>query len=199
MDKLENYIKKYGGIQPPHLLFYCQAIRFNVESAMVSIEYLASFIEMTNETEGDYEITGDLQDGILDHLQNLLVHAGALSRYFWPSKPGKHDLHKLRAETLKLHFGVSEESPLKSRMLRNQLEHFDENLDKYLWEKPIVGHVLPAYVGGEVENDGIPAHFFRAFYIDVGVFETLGVRHEVQPIVDEVCSLYQRFHSASNT
>ncbi|WP_075179994.1 hypothetical protein [Neptunomonas phycophila] len=199
MDDLENYIKELGGIQPPHLAFYSQAIRFNVESAMVSIEALASFIEMTNDTKGDYEMTGELQDSILDHLQNLLVHAGALSRYFWPSKPGKHDLHKHRAETLKKHFGLTDESPLKSRKLRNQLEHFDENLDKYLWAKPIVGHVLPAYVGEEIESGGVPAHLFRAFYLDNGVYETLGVRHEVQPIVDEVCYLYQRFHGEPNT
>lgn len=62
MDNLENYIKDSRGIQPPHLEFYSQAIRFNVDSAMVSIEALASFIEMTNETKGDYEMTVELQD-----------------------------------------------------------------------------------------------------------------------------------------
>lgn len=199
MDDLESYIKEYGGIQPPHLAFYSQAIRFNVEAAMVSIEFLASFIEMTNETKGNYEKTEELQDEILDHIQNLLIHAGALSRYFWPSKPGKHHLHEYRAETLKKHYGLSEDSPLKSRKLRNLLEHFDENLDKYLWSKPIVGYVLPAYVGAQIESGGVPAHLFRAFYIDIGIFETLGVRHEIQPIVDEVCYLYERFHNAPNT
>lgn len=199
MDDLENYIREFGGIQPPHFAFYSEAIRFNVELAMISIDFLANFIEMTNETKGEYEMTGELQNGILDHLQNLLVHAGALSRYFWPSKPGKHDLHKYRAESLKKHFGLTDESPLKSRKLRNQLEHFDENLDKYLWAKPIVGHILPAYVGGEIKNDGIPTHLFRAFYLDIGVYETLGVRHEIQPIVDEVCYLYKRFRGDSST
>lgn len=59
--------------------------------------------------------------------------------------------------------------------------------------------MLPAYVGGEIESGGIPAHLFRAFYLDTGVYETLGVRHEVQPIVDEVCYLYQKLHGDPNT
>lgn len=199
MDDLKDYIKEHGGIQAPHLAFYLQAIRFNVESAMVSINFLSNFIEMTNETKGDYEMTGELENEVLDHLQNILIHAGALSRYFWPSRRGRYDLHKHRAETLKKQFDLGDENPLKSRQLRNQLEHFDENLDKYLWDRPIVGHILPAYVGGEIESGGVPVHLFRAFYLDTGVFETLGVRYEIQPIVDELCHLHQRVSNESGT
>lgn len=199
MDDSANYIEESGGIQPPYLAFYSEAIRFNVESAMTSIEFVASFIEMTNKTKGDYEMTGNLQNEILSHLHSILVNAAALSRYFWPSKTGKYNLHKRRAKTLKSHFDLSEDSALKSRKLRNQLEHFDENLDKYLWDKPLVGYILPAYVGGELIKDGVPTHLFRAFYIDTGIFETLGVRHEIQPIIDEICNIYRRLHRASNT
>ena len=193
MEEIEQYIRNYGGIQSPHIAFYFEAIRFNVQSAIVSIDFLANFIEMTNETRGEYEMDAELQEQILDHLQNLLIHAGALSRYFWPSKPGKYNLHKHRSETLKKHFGLTDDSPLKSRKLRNQLEHFDENLDKYLWSKPIVGNVLPAYVGGEIDSSGVPTHLFRAFYLDVGIFETLGVQYKIQPIVDEICNLNEIF------
>ena len=96
-------------------------------------------------------------------------------------------------------YGLTDESPLKNRKLRNQLEHFDENLDLYLSNKPIVGYILPAYVGGLIESDGVPAHLFRAFYIDVGLFEVLGIRHEVQPLVDELYKIYGRFYSEANT
>ena len=192
MIDLKQVIEDCGGIQPPHLAFYMESIRFNVEAAMNSIEYLASFIEMTNETKGEYEMTRKLQTEILDNLQNMLTHAASLSRYFWPSRPGKNNIHEKRAETLRERFGLDKNSPLKNRKLRNQLEHFDENLDNHLWAKPIVGHVIPAYVGGEFDNKGVPAHLFRAFYIDSGIFETLGVRHEVQPIVDELCKIYSK-------
>jgi len=195
MFELKQAIKEYGGIQPPHLVFYMESIRFNVNAAMNSIEFLAEFIEMSNESKGEYEMTRKLQTNILDHLQNVLTHAASLSRYFWPSKPGKNSLHEERAKTLRGHFGLDEKSPLRNRKLRNQLEHFDENLDNYLWSKSLVGNVIPAYVGGEVDNNGVPTHMFRAFYIDSGIFETLGVRHEVQPIVDELCKIYGKFGS----
>jgi len=162
---------------------------------MNSINYVASFIENNDKSTSESKITRELQILILDHLQNILTHAAALSRYFWPSRAGKNELHKKRAETLKRHFGLTDESPLKSRTLRNQLEHFDENLDTYLWSKPMVGYIIPAYVGYSVESNGVPKHLFRAFYIDLGIFETLGVRHEIQPIVDELCKIDAHFRS----
>ncbi len=185
----------YVGIQPPHFAFYNECIRFHCEAAMTAINYLASFIEMTNETKGNYEMDGELTGRILDNLQSILIHAAALSRYFWPSTPGQNKIHEARGAELRKQFELTDDSPLKSRKLRNQLEHFDENLDKYLSEKPIVGYIIPSYVGGKPESDGVPTHIFRAFYIDVGIFEVLGIEHEVQPIVDQVCKIYFKFNS----
>tara|TARA_R100001460_G_scaffold18827_12_gene39717 strand:- start:590 stop:1165 length:576 start_codon:yes stop_codon:yes gene_type:complete len=187
------------GIQPPHLAFYSECIRFHCDAAMGSIDYLASFIEMTNETQGHYEMTRDITNHVLDSLQSILIHAAALSRYFWPPQKGENNLHKYRGQELKEYFGLNDESPLKTRTLRNQLEHFDENLDKYLSDRPIVGYIIPSYVGGTPRSDGVPTHIFRAFYIDRGIFEVLGVEHEVQPIVDELCRIHARFHRANNT
>ncbi|PSV98971.1 hypothetical protein [Photobacterium lipolyticum] len=187
----------FEGIQPPHVAFYSESIRFHVESAMSSIDALASFAEMTNQTNGSYEITGGMQDDLLNHLQNLFLHSATVSRYFWPSKPGKNELHKKRAKQLQEAFGIEDSSPLKSRKLRNKLEHFDENLDLYLNNKPIVGYILPAYVGGEIESEGVPVHIFRAFYIDTGEFEVLGDKFKVQPIVDEICKIHSQFYPRS--
>lgn len=194
MNELQKLIEECGGIQPPHLAFYEESIRFNSEAAMNSIEYLDKFITMSNKTKGKYEMGRELQTLILDHLQNILTHAAALSRFFWPSKDGIHKIHQRRAETLRKNFALNDDSPLKNRNLRNQLEHIDEKLDNYLWKNSIVGHVLPAYVGGTIESDDVPVHLFRAFYIDIGVYETLGTRHKVQPIVDELCKIHDRFN-----
>lgn len=174
----------------PHIAFYKESIRFHCVAALNSVEYVASFIEMTNETKGDYKITGDKQNQVLDHLQNILTHAASISRYFWPSKAGVNHVHKERGEKLRSIFKIEEGNALKNRELRNQLEHLDENLDHYLTSQLITGFILPSYVGGEIERDGTPAHLFRAFYIDSGIFEVLGVRHEVQPIVDEIYNVY---------
>lgn len=46
-----------------------------------------------------------------------------------------------------------------------------------------------------MSRNGVTTHFFRAFYTDTGIFETLGVRHEIQPIADEVCKIYKTLHS----
>ena len=187
---IKKIIQDCGGVQPPHLAFYIESIRFNCDAAMNSIEYVAEFINMTNETKGQYEMNSESQVKILDHLQNIILHAGALSKYFWAVKDGEHKLHKKRGQTLRSHFNLNENSPLKDKKLRNHLEHFDENLDNYLWEKPIVGVVIPEFVGVEAKDDGVPIHFFRAFFIDTGEFKTLGVRYEIQPIVDELYKIY---------
>ena len=194
MDDLKNAIESYGGIQPPHMAFYMESIRFNLDAAYSSIVYVADFIDMTNQSNGEYEMTRELTTAILDNIQNILTNAAALSRYFWPSRDGKNNLHAQRAITLKKYIGIDDSSPLKNRKLRNQLEHFDENLDKHLWAKPIVGVITPSYVGCEFEDNGVPNHFFRAFFIDTGIFETLGVRYEIQPIVDELCVIYSGFN-----
>jgi len=176
------------------LAFYSECVRFNCEAALKSVENVASFIQMSNESKGNYEMTGELQNEILDNIQNILTYAAALSRYFWPSRNGKEEIHLKRGQVLRDMFKVDDNSPLKNRKLRNQLEHLDENLDQYLSSKPIVGVILPSYVGGMHEDDGVPLHLFRAYYIDVGLFEVLGQRYEVQPLVDEIFYVYNHFN-----
>lgn len=187
MERMKEYIDQFEGIQPPHLAFYSEAIRFNLESAISSIQYLVQCLEATN-TVGNPE---SLNDAILDSIQNILLHSASLSKYFWPISKGEHKLHRKRAQTLRTFFKVQDNSSIRNKDLRNHLEHLDENLDKYLWSKPIVGKVFPAYVGPEVARDGVPYHFFRAFFTDTGVFESLGVRLDIQPIIDELYDIYR--------
>lgn len=85
-------------------------------------------------------------------------------------------------------FGVTEDSPIKSRDLRNMIEHFDEKLDHYV-AKEIVGHIIPHYFGLEGKSSGVPKNFFRAYFINVGVFEILGRRYAIEPIAKELWRL----------
>lgn len=41
-------------------------------------------------------------------------------------------------------------------------------------------------------DSGVPTFLFRAYYTDVGVFEILGYRCHVQPVLDEIHSLHER-------
>lgn len=189
MEEMKEYIDRYDGIQPPHLAFYCQAIRFNLEAAISSIEFLVHCLEATNTAEEPEQLT----DGILDSIQNILLHSASLSKFFWPISKGEYRIHKKRAQSLRQHFKIQDSSSIRNKELRNHLEHLDENLDKYLWSKPIVGNVYSAYVGPEIPRDGVPYHFFRAFFTDTGVFESLGVRLDIQPIIDELYEIWRSF------
>lgn len=187
MEEMKEYIDKYEGIQPPHLAFYGQAIRFNLESAIASVQFLVQCLEATNTAEDPDSLT----DQILDSIQNLLIHTASLSKYFWPIGKGVHNVHKKRSQNLRKTFNIKSDSAIRNKELRNHLEHLDENLDKYLWSKPIVGYVYPAYVGPEMRRDEVPYHFFRAFFTDSGTFESLGLRLDIQPIIDELYEIYR--------
>lgn len=193
MNELRDLIQECQGIQPVCHAFYMEAIRFNIESAASSIRFVMQEIEELDECGFDHIQVGLRQNEVLDQIQNILIQAAALSRYFWSSKDGQYKVHKLRAKQLRETFKLSDASPLKNRELRNQLEHFDENLDTYLWEKPIVGRILPTYLGNQPDNEQVPYHLFRAYYLDTRVFETLGKRYELDPIIDELAKIYEFF------
>ena len=119
---------------------------------------------------------------ILNELHNMVLQAGALSRYFWPVRKE----HKQRGELLRKYFDMSEESPLFSRVLRNTIEHFDERLDKYFEQQNIVGYFFPEYVGEKPSNMEVPTHFFRAYFVDTGEFQLLDNSFYMQPVADEL-------------
>jgi|SRR6185312_680706 len=178
------------GIWPPYVIFYIEAMNFSTTSALLSVETIYGHL---NSAKIDASSSNISQQEILDSLQNIINHAAVLSRYFWAVKDSEH--HKKRAEFLRKKFCVTEESPLRSRDLRNQIEHFDENLDNYIRDG-IVGNIVPFYVGKEPMQTGVRTHVFRAFYIDTGVFEILGKKYEIQPIVDEFYRIHEILASA---
>lgn len=173
-------------IEVPHQAFYIQSMLFNSTSAMRSVEHLNALMAavMRNSPENPF---GALPvSRYLSELQNLLVHAAALSRYFWPVR-GKHEW---RGDYLRKTFRIDDDSSLKSRDLRNAIEHFDEKLDIYL-EAGIAGYIFPEYIGPTHETEGVPFHLFRAYYVDTGNFQLLNNQYEIQPIVKEVGRLHE--------
>lgn len=126
---------------------------------------------------------------ILDGVQVLAHQAAALSRYLWPAR--QTEPHDVRARRLREGLCISPESPLKNRELRNTLEHFDEHLDEFCGELA-AGMIYPTYVGPMPEASEVPTYRFRAYYTDSGVFEILGHRWELQPVLDELVEMHQR-------
>jgi len=175
------------GIWPPYQVFYIESMLSITSSAVASAERLATIFD-PNADLSDLQ-----QEEILDWIQNIFTQAAALSRYFWTVKK-KEKLHKVRSQYLRKVFNLSENSPIKNRNLRNMIEHFDENLDIFV-SKPAVGTIVPNHVGLEPENNGVPYHVFRAFYNRIGVFEVLGQRFELQPVVDEIYEIHRKLVS----
>ncbi len=154
---------------------------------MRSIDFLVAEIDKHKRAETISNFSGEMTTLILDEVQNIVVQAAAVSRFFWPVWKG----YEARAETLKSMYGMTENSPLRlSKNLRDAIEHFDERLDKYLASWP-VGRFIPEYVGPQGDREGVPLHFFRAYFLDVGVFEILSVSYSIQPIVNEIVRINQ--------
>jgi hypothetical protein len=99
--------------------------------------------------------------------------------------------HEARGSQLLTALDVADDNPLKNRNLRNEIEHFDEKLDAYLSDG-LAGYIIPEFVGSLSENDGVPSHIFRAYYLDVGLFEMLGKRYEVEPLAKEILRIHDR-------
>jgi len=170
-------------IWPPHEAFYIDSMLFSTVAAAASVDAVAGTLEAVE--RGELARTDIDEDAFLNHLQHIVLQGAALSRFFWPVRAG----HSARGAYLRTSLGITDASPLKSRDLRNALEHFDERLDRYL-EANVVGYILPRFVGRTPQKDGAPAHLFRAYFIDRGVFSLLGQEYEMQPIVDEIARIH---------
>lgn len=171
----------------PYQAFYIQSMLFNAEAAARSINNVNAILSVVLKNSPNDPISALPTPRILGDLQNFIVQAASLSRYFWPVRKG----HEWRGIHLRKAFRISDDNPLHSRELRNSIEHFDEQLDDYL-KNGMVGHVLPEYVGLLPNLQEVPVHLFRAYYIDRGIFELLGRRYEINPIAAVVQSIHIR-------
>jgi hypothetical protein len=176
-----------SAIWPIHEAFYIQSMLFNSQSAVRSIDRLNVMFDKLPPAPTLDDIDNLPSKLILNELQNMVLQGAALSRYFWPVRKG----HEARASTLRAAFSVGEASPLFSRDLRNALEHFDERLDDYL-ASGMVGYVFPEFVGLRPEEDDVPGHFFRAYFVDQGVFRLLNEEFFVEPLTDELLSIHRK-------
>lgn len=178
------------GIWTPYQAFYIQSMLFNTSSALQACERASRYIEAISSGKIGPQ---DRKDELLDCLQNLINHSGAVARYFFPSyggmKKDKKDIHQKRAGHLCRIFEVDDKSPLFDKQLRNAIEHFDERLDRYL-EEGIVGQIFPSLILDRPEDTGVPHHIFRAYYLNDGIYQVLGERHHVQPILDEMIRIH---------
>jgi hypothetical protein len=88
-------------------------------------------------------------------------------------------------------------SPLRTRGLRNALEHYDERLDEFLLGD-CVGIILPEPIIGPVDlaNDPV-GRIFKLLDPDQGVFVILGESFQFHPIIAEVGRILERAYELS--
>src|SRR5690606_41996255 len=88
-------------------------------------------------------------------------------------------------------FNIQQDSPLKSRKVRDHIEHFDEKLDNYLCDpqKPISGYIFPELVTDLEDTEGNPHHIFRGYYLQSGTFQILNERIEINALVEEIVKI----------
>ena len=162
-------------------MFYIVSLLFCTESALNSAARISSLVKQHK--GGRYEFP---PQPALDELQNIALQGAGISRFLWPTDKK----YNKRGEILRKAFAVNEQSPLRSRNLRNQMEHFDEYLDDYL-QTCIAGQFIPDYFGPKPPDDRAPIRFFRAFFVNTGEFEILGNIFLMQPIVDEIRRIHE--------
>ncbi len=170
-----------GKIWAPFETFYINAMLFNCQSAIQSLVRISTALEKLPQNATEEDILNLPGHAILNELQNVVIQGGALSRYFWPVRKG----HEERGHQLRQALAVGDDSPLHDRNLRNAIEHFDEKLDAYL-SSGLVGYIFPEFVAPRPREDGMQGHFFRAYFIDCGVFRLLDGEYEIEPLALEI-------------
>mgnify|MGYP001391779997 FL=1 len=173
-------------VVPYHEVFYILSLQFCTESALASADAVAACLQQIKIGKSNVDTLA-----ILDQLQNFMNQAGAISRFFWPADKK----YESRGKALRTAYSITDESPLKSRQLRNLVEHYDEYLDDFL-KTASAGVFTPHYIGPTPKHDGVPRHYFKAYYFDQGIFEVLGRQFQLQPILDEVGTLHDALCSA---
>jgi hypothetical protein len=175
--RAKTIIDDYGGIYPVFEAFYIQSILYAAERAEAAF---TGFDQAVNEDTADEKVFALVQEG--------LTHAAALSRFFWPM--GREDLSKARGAKLRSVFGL-DDTPLKQRYLRNAIEHFDEDLDKFLLGD-VVGYFFPTPIVGDYNlADEETGHIFKLVDPIRGICVLLGkkfdfnlIRVEVQRVLE---------------
>lgn len=169
------------GIQSMHLAFYGKSIHYSAERCLKAFARYDSMVG----TDDAYELISLIQEAI--------GHAAALSRYFWPTSMGKKReipeqlvMRQSRGLKLKEHFGVTDDSPIANRDMRNAWEHFDEKLDTYVISHD-AGFFFPSPMIGHHESAEEPiGKIFKLIDPDNEVLILLGKKFFYRPIRDEV-------------
>jgi hypothetical protein len=123
----------------------------------------------------------------------FLKAAGNLSKVFWPPQPRNSrklaSITKERGQHLRRILGISEESPLKNRALRDHFEHYDERIDE--WFEGGKGDVIDSQLW-ERQHLAKRKGYFRNFDPEEWVLFFVGDELEIRPVIKAVEELQRK-------
>jgi hypothetical protein len=167
-------------IHPFDQAFYIESLLKKTHSVLNDAKSLNKFWMKRN-----YHCKND--DMILDLFENIILNAGGISRFFWPSSKKVH--YKIRGEKLREVYEINDSNVLKNRDMRNHIEHFDEKLDDFLKEFS-TWKVMRKYVGPLTFVDDNRT-FFRAYFYDKDIFKMFNVEYEMESIIAEIRRIHE--------
>lgn len=118
------------------------------------------------------------------NVQNLLISAANISKILWGNKKTE-ELRKDLRDLLK----IKDDSPLRSRDLRNHFEHFDDRISTWYQTSKnknyIDTNIGPSnFIGGFDESD-----FMRNYNTDENSVNFKGEKYYIQPLIEEVINI----------
>ncbi|MEE9384559.1 MAG: hypothetical protein V3V08_14235 [Nannocystaceae bacterium] len=130
------------------------------------------------------------------HAQAFILHAGAVSRVFWPPRirnAARWKTARSRGEHFRHQFGISSPHILEDRSLRNHIEHFDERLDEWASSLTSRGILVDLNLMPLAAIGGIsPKNIFRQYDPQAKIFYFQGKAFDIQPMaaaISEVLKL----------
>lgn len=173
-------------IYPVYRIFYFECLNIATASAIASWEDINQIV--TNQVAYD-----EHHLMLIDLAENIVNQAGIISRYFFPTKdnrnPVKNKIHQLRGEKLRSLFSIDQNNILTDRKFRNHIEHFDENLDKFL-NQPVAGVIYPKTVFQNSEQINSIMHLFKAYVVSDFKYISLSQEIELPALVEEIYRIY---------
>ncbi|MDO6721618.1 hypothetical protein Q4575_19645 [Psychrosphaera sp. 1_MG-2023] len=171
-----------GGIQPMHKVFYSLSIKYSADRCLNAFRVYDYLLSKNADAEE-----------LISSVQEAIGHAAALSRYFWPTSMGKKkiakeqmDMRQSRGELLRNQYGVTDDSPISDRDIRNAWEHFDEKLDIYVLSHD-AGYFFPSPILGDHSlADEAIGKIFKLIDPTNECLVLLGNKYFFRPIRDEV-------------
>lgn len=176
--------------QTPHPRFdehikrmFVTEIAWQCDLALCSVAGLRQSLAALRSPSEERADTQALRENVWLSLQSLLIPASNISKMFWNSKehiPG-------RGEVLRTALGVGEDSPLRSRYLRNHFEHYDERLEDWALKSKnrnlidnLIGSPSAIQLGTE------PTDYHRVFDPSTFTAWFWGNEYPLQPIIEEI-------------